>query len=100
MWILLGERGEDELKYMKSLDTMEAVCPHHCPCPGAIDMHIHCFIYISKNHMVNQSRTPCGEGAKVYINDPGHMAKLATKPIHVYGKGKTRLKSSPEVPIF
>ena len=67
------------------------ICPH----PGAI------YMYITKifkhllflNHLANQSQILCEAfiewGNNVYINDPGHMTKMAAMPI--YGKNPSKI---------
>ena len=61
-----------------------------CPHPEAIYMYITKILkhFLLRNRLVNQSQIlyedSIGSGTDVYINNPGHMTKMADMPI--YGK--------------
>ena len=74
---------------LKKIGPQELICPH----PVAVYMFISIIFkhLLLLNHLANQSQILC-EAYIVYINNPGHMTKMATMPI--YGKNPSKIFSS------
>ena len=66
-----------------------------CPYPGVIYMYITIiFKLLLLNRLANQSQilyeaSIIGRGINVYINNSGHMTKMATMPM--YGKNPSKI---------